>query len=70
MTNATATDTHLPNKTLQTDGLSREEVRGRSAGIIVGAVMGLTWAGSALLTLNSRGRARACRKRRDLRGGW
>ncbi len=38
---------------LQTDGLSREEVRGRAAGIIVGAVMGLTWVGSALLTLNS-----------------
>ncbi len=33
MTNATATDTHLPNNTLQTDGLSREEVRGRSAGM-------------------------------------
>lgn len=53
MTNATATDTHLPNRTLQTDGLSRDEVRGRAAGIIVGAVMGLTWVGSALLTLNS-----------------
>ncbi len=53
MTNATATDTHLPTKAPQTDGLSRDEVRGRSAGIIVGAVMGLTWVGSALLTLSS-----------------
>lgn len=33
-------------------GMRREELRGRSAGIIVGAVMGLTWAGSALLTLS------------------
>ena len=53
MTNATATDTHLPTKAPQTDGLSPDEVRGRSAGIIVGAVMGLTWVGSALLTLSS-----------------
>ncbi len=39
MTSATATDTHQPNKALQTDGLSREAVRGRAAGIIVGAVI-------------------------------
>jgi len=45
ITNANATDTHLPTKAPQTDGLSRDEVRGRSAGIILGAVMGLTWVG-------------------------
>ena len=53
MTNATATSIRLPAEAPLTDGVSREEVRGRAAGIAVGAVMGLTWAGSAVSTLTS-----------------
>jgi len=52
MTNPTATVLHRPSDDPQTDGMGDDELRGRSAGIVVGAVMGLVWAGSAIGVLS------------------
>lgn len=53
MTDATSTVVHRPTDEPHTDGMGGDELRGRSAGAVVGAVMGLVWAGSALLVLSS-----------------
>jgi hypothetical protein len=50
---ATATATRLRRQAPQTAGMRREELQGRAAGVIVGAVFGLTWAASALPGLDS-----------------
>jgi len=47
------TDTRPPPGAVQIDGMGRDELRGRATGVIVGAVMGLTWTGSALGGLDS-----------------
>jgi hypothetical protein len=50
---ATATATRLRSEGPQIVGMRGEELRGRAAGVIVGAVFGLTWAASALPRLDS-----------------
>jgi hypothetical protein len=49
----TATATRLHHEGPHASGMGREELRGRAAGVIVGAVFGLTWAASALPRLDS-----------------
>ncbi|MDQ1378535.1 MAG: hypothetical protein QOE15_2708 [Acidimicrobiaceae bacterium] len=48
MSTTSATATRLLAAEPRTDGLRRDELRGVSAGVRVGAVMGLAWAASAL----------------------
>ncbi len=47
MTNPHVTVTRAPAGTPQTNVMGSEELRGRSVGSVIAAVMGLTWAGSA-----------------------
>jgi hypothetical protein len=49
----TATATRLRREGPQASGMRREELRGRAAGVIVGAVFGLAWISSALPQLDS-----------------
>ena len=53
MSSATVTDARRLTGALQTEGMGPEELRGRSAGVTVCAVMGLTWAASALTALDA-----------------
>lgn len=53
MTNATATATTQPSDAPQADGMGGDELLGRSKGVVVGAVMGSVWAGSAIGVLSS-----------------
>jgi len=52
MTNATNTVTRRPIEASRPDGMGGDELRGRSTGVIVGAVMGLVWAGSTFWALD------------------
>ncbi len=53
MTNSTVSHTRPPDTTLQTGDVRPEELRGRSVGVIVGAVFGLIWAASTRSALSS-----------------
>ncbi|MGI8777357.1 MAG: hypothetical protein ACR2LJ_08215 [Acidimicrobiales bacterium] len=52
MTNATTIVTRRPIEATRPDGMGGDEFRGRSTGVIVGAVMGVVWAGSTLGALD------------------
>jgi len=49
----TTSSTRLPTEARQSVALRPEELRGRASGVTVCAVMGLTWAGSALGSLSA-----------------
>ncbi|MDQ1507561.1 MAG: hypothetical protein QOD57_5288 [Actinomycetota bacterium] len=53
MIKTTAIDTRPRYEALHTDGMGSDELRGRAVGVIVGAVMGLTWVGVARDGLSS-----------------
>jgi len=52
MTNATTIVTRRPIGATRSDGMGGDELRGRSTGVVVGAVMGVVWAGSTFGALD------------------
>ncbi len=52
MTNATTIVTRRPIGATRPDGMGGDELRGRATGVVVGAVMGVVWAGSTLGALD------------------
>jgi hypothetical protein len=52
MTDPTTIVTRRPIEATRPDGMGGDELRGRSTGVIVGAVMGVTWVGSTLGALD------------------